>query len=240
MIGHDVEPQAMTVPTGQGGFRVDSQSGTRVRIPTPRAASPVLARTAFRTTRARRTVFDRIQGASAEWGVPSRCLIHSPGSRSMHKPHGVGSMVGIASIRWGGWLQEERAYIAGKSGYRCGAHGTIRSERPVETRTIAEDGSQSFARSGECAVVFGSRGRDVPMPDFVQMMGERGPGERVGLPSHSRHFRARWVAKQSYTGRLVERDGQFHFLATEGGAVRRITTTLRIRRPASTGNRSFP
>ena len=86
-----------------------------------------------------------------------------------------------------------------------------------ETRTIAEDGSQSFARSGNVPLFLEVAGETRPDAGFVQMMGERGPGERVDTLTQST-FQSTMGAKQSYSGRLVERDGQFHFMATEGGA----------------------
>ena len=53
-----------------------------------------------------------------------------------------------------------------------------------ETRTIAEDGSQSFARSGKRRVSEVA-GETRPDAGFVQMMGERGPGERVDTLTQS-------------------------------------------------------
>jgi len=88
-----------------------------------------------------------------------------------------------------------------------------------ETRTIAEDGSHSFVRSGNVPVFLEVAGQTRPDAGFVQMMGERSAGDRADTITQS-SFQSTMGAKQSYTGRLVERDGQFHFLATEGGAVR--------------------
>ena len=69
MIGHDVEPQ-MTVPTGQGGFRVDSQSGTS-EIHDSQGGITSIGANGIRNYKGRRAVCNGFKG-HPEWGVPSQ------------------------------------------------------------------------------------------------------------------------------------------------------------------------
>ena len=220
MIGHDVEPQ-MTVPTGQGGFRVDSQSGTSEIHDSQGGITSIGA-----------NGIQNYKGPEGQYSMDSKGhLLSGVFRHKMFDPQS-GKQVDAQTSVFGSMV-EHRFDTMGEDGSRKSVlvqenqdtgELVARTEQSVrkglsETRTIAEDGSQSFARSGNVPLFLEIAGETRPDAGFVQMMGERGPGERVDTLTQST-FQSTMGAKQSYTGRLVERDGQFHFLATEGGAVR--------------------
>jgi len=220
MIGHEVEPQ-MTVPVGQGGFRVDSQSGTSEIHDAQGGVTSIGA-----------NGIQNYKGPEGQYAMNSKGQLLSGVFRhTMFDPQSGKEVNAQTSVF--GSMVEHRFDTMGEDGNRKSVlvqenqdTGELvgRTEQSVrkglsETRTIAEDGSHSFVRSGNVPVFLEVAGQTRPDAGFVQMMGERSSGDRADTITQS-SFQSTMGAKQSYTGRLVERDGQFHFLATEGGAVR--------------------